>query len=613
MQAVLGQNENRKIKRALISVFDKTNIEEIASFLESLGVKILSTGGSYQKLKNANIPVQEVSDYTGSDEIFDGRVKTLHPKIHGGLLFVRGNQKHEKESREKNIDAIDLVICNLYPFENAVKQHAGFYTCVENIDIGGPCMIRAAAKNSSAVCVVTSPLQYDELKRELTLNDGSSTPVLRKKFAAHAFKHTAEYDQMIADYFAKNFSENKEDENEKQITKIYKPKLHLKYGCNPHQTPAAICTIDGNEIPFTIRNGKPGYINILDAIFAWQLVKELKTTTGMIAAASFKHCSPAGAALGVVLTAHEREIYDIAPTKELTLSACAYVRARNADPLCSFGDFAALSHEVDEQTALFLKTEVSDGIIAPSYTDKAIQILSEKKSGNFIILQADDSFIPSNMEYREIYGMAFMQKRNDKLFSEEHLNNFQTGDANTLSESAKLDMILASTTLKYTQSNSVSYVYDRQVIGVGAGQQSRVDCVKLAAKKVATWYFRSHPKVMGLKFRDGVKRQERVNARVRYIEGNMNEIERNEFNQLFTEHPSPLSEEEKEEFLKSLTDVTISSDAFFPFRDSIDVAAKHGVKYVVQPGGSVQDEEVKRAAQQYGMTMVHTNFRLFLH
>jgi len=364
-------------------------------------------------------------------------------------------------------------------------------------------------------------------------------------------------------------------------------------------------------LPFEVISGTPGYINLLDAVNAWQLVHELAQATGLPAAASFKHCSPAGAAIGTDVSDEERLVFEV-KDKEITPTAAAYVRARNADPMCSFGDFVAISHEVDLATAMILKIEVSDGIIAPGFNAEALEVLKNKKGGKFIVLKADTSFIPPDMEFRMCGGLGFWQKRNSTIFTESHLEKVVTKKTD-LSKQAKLDMILASIVIKYTQSNSVGYSLNGMMIGVGAGQQSRVDCVKLAGRKLATWKLRFHPKVMGLAFKEGVKRQDRVNARVRFIEGDMDTVEREQWEKNFDATPEALTEEEKANYLKGLDGVTISSDAFFPFRDSIDAASKLGVKYVAQPGGSVADDEVIAACDAYGMTMSMTGLRLFHH
>jgi phosphoribosylaminoimidazolecarboxamide formyltransferase/IMP cyclohydrolase len=372
-----------------------------------------------------------------------------------------------------------------------------------------------------------------------------------------------------------------------------------------------VCSVNGLKLPFEVVSGTPGYINLLDAVNAWQLVHELAIASGKPAAASFKHVSPAGAAISVPLSEAEVGVYEV-KGKPLSPVATAYVRARNADPMCSFGDFVAISHEVDVATASILKIEVSDGVIAPGFEPEALEILKAKKGGKFIVLKADDKFQFPDMEFRLCGGTGFMQKRNDKICGLKCLEKVVTKKKD-LPEQAKLDMILGMIAIKYTQSNSVGYSKQGMMIGVGAGQQSRVDCVKLAGRKVATWHLRFHPKVVGLAFREGVKRQDRVNARVRYIEGDMDEIEYKEWLKNFDSAPEPLTADEKAEFLKKLEGVTIASDAFFPFRDSIDHAQKLGVHFVVQPGGSVADEEVIGACDNYGMTMSFTDLRLFHH
>ena len=341
----------------------------------------------------------------------------------------------------------------------------------------------------------------------------------------------------------------------------------FKYGCNPHQQPAGILRCDraGQDSPFEVINGKPGYINMLDAANAWQLVDELRDATGITAATSFKHVSPAGAALAVPLKKEEADAYEIPNPDGLSPAALAYVRAQQADPMSSFGDFAAISCKVDEATAKTLKPLVCDGIVAPEFSPAAIDILRKKKGGNFIILQADRNFQPPELEFREVFGTCLMQKRNGlRLSVDEHLErNVVCGEQP--SEEVLRDMILSLTVLKYTQSNSVGYAKNGQMVGVGAGQQSRVDCCKLAGRKVAVWALRQHPKVMGLKFKDGVKKQDRVNARVRYIEGDFTPIEWESWSSLFTEVPPPLTADEKANFMSSFSGVTLSSDAFSPF------------------------------------------------
>lgn len=576
--------------------------------MSSKGVELLSTGGTAKKLREAGLTVQDVSDYTQAAECLDGRVKTLHPKVHGGLLAVRGNEVHEKQMEEQGMKPIDMTILNLYPFEQTVAGGAGFEQCIENIDIGGPSMLRSTAKNHAFTTIVTSPEQYAEIQAEIAEKGGTSL-ALRRQLAARAFALTAAYDSAISSWFAGQLGDSAP-----VIARVYKPERPLKYGCNPHQKPAYIASRLGSKLPFDIMNGVPGYINLLDAANAWQLVIELKEATGLAAAASFKHVSPAGAAVAVPLTDVEQKAYEVTTetNASLTPAALAYLRARNADPMCSFGDFCAISDEVDEATAKYLKKEVSDGIVAPSYTPEALEILKGKKGGKFIILQATSGYSPGELEYREVYGMTFSQKRNDIIITKKHMEEVVTAKKD-LDENAVRDLIVASICVKYTQSNSVGFAKDGMMVGVGAGQQSRVDCVKLAGRKVCTWYLRQHPKVLALPFKEGSKRQDRVNARVRYIEGDFTAEEKVRWEAQFSSVPEPLTAEEKREFLEGSSGISVSSDAFFPFRDSIDHASKLGVSYVAQPGGSVQDKQVTDACDEYGMAMCFTGTRLFHH
>jgi phosphoribosylaminoimidazolecarboxamide formyltransferase/IMP cyclohydrolase len=596
------------IRRALVSVSDKTGIVAFCSFLSSKGVELLSTGGTAKALRDAGLAVQDVSDYTGAAECLDGRVKTLHPKVHGGLLAVRGNENHEKQMEEQGMKPIDMTILNLYPFEQTVQGGANFEQCIENIDIGGPSMLRSTAKNHAFTSIVTTPEQYALVQAEIEENGGTSL-ALRKKLASRAFALSAAYDSAISSWFA-----NQLGDDASVVTRVYQTEFPLKYGCNPHQKPAHIHSRLGAKLPFVIKNGVPGYINLLDAANAWQLVLELKQATGLAAACSFKHVSPAGAAVAVPLTEIECQAYEVTPETmaALTPAALAYLRARNADPMCSFGDFCAISDQVDEATARYLKYEVSDGIIAPSYSPGALEILKSKKGGKFIVLEAPLDYHPGDVEYREVYGMTFSQKRNDVVLTKDHMKEIVTAKKE-LDEAAVRDLIVASICIKYTQSNSVGFAKDGMMVGVGAGQQSRVDCVKLAGRKVAIWYLRQHPKVLGLTFKEGTKRQDRVNARVRYIEGDFTPEEKVRWEALFDVIPEPLTDEDKTVFLKQSSGISVSSDAFFPFRDSIDHASKLGVSFVAQPGGSVQDKEVTEACNEYGMVMCFTGTRLFHH
>ena len=387
--------------------------------------------------------------------------------------------------------------------------------------------------------------------------------------------------------------------------------MTLKYGCNPNQKPASVSMKEG-ELPFEVLNGRPGYINLMDAMNSWQLVKELKEATGLPAAASFKHVSPAGAAVAVPLTEVLEKIYFVEGI-ELTPIATAYIRARGADRMSSYGDFVALSDECDEQTAAFLAREVSDGVIAPSYSEKALEILKSKRKGSYLILQMDPSYEAPEMECREIYGVTFEQKRNDIKITREMFENIPTKNKN-MTEDAIRDLTVALITLKYTQSNSVCYVKDGQAIGIGAGQQSRVHCTRLAGQKADNWFLRQCPKVMALPFSDKITRAERDNAIDVYI-GNESEdvLADGAWQKVFTEQPEAFTEKEKRAWLDQLQGVTLGSDAFFPFSDNIERAHKSGVAYIAQPGGSVRDEDVIATCNKYEMAMAFTGIRLFHH
>ncbi len=388
-------------------------------------------------------------------------------------------------------------------------------------------------------------------------------------------------------------------------------KLELKYGCNPHQKPAGVQMEGGGPLPFRVLNGSPGYINLLDALNGWQLVRELRQALGLPAAASFKHVSPAGAAVGEPLGADLMEVYEVGG-RELSPLAAAYVRARGADPMSSFGDFAALSDPVDEATAEILRTEVSDGVVAPGYLGKALEVLRGKKGGNYTVLEIDPDYEPPATENKDVFGVVFSQQRNDAPFGDSQLRETVTA-REEIPPAARRDLILASIALKYTQSNSVGYALNGQMIGVGAGQQSRVDCTKLAGRKTDSWFLRQMPAVRGLSFKKGVRRVERVNARVGYIEGDFTDNEWREWKKMFDSPPGPLAGREKKDWLETLRGVSLASDAFFPFRDSIDQAARRGVQYVVQPGGSIADPAVIEACNEYGMVMAFSGLRLFHH
>ena len=390
--------------------------------------------------------------------------------------------------------------------------------------------------------------------------------------------------------------------------------LELKYGCNPNQKPSRIYMQDGSELPIQVLNGKPGYINFLDAFNGWQLVKELKKATGLPAATSFKHVSPAGAAVGLPLTETEAKIYWVDDLGELTPLAAAYARARGADRMSSYGDFISLSDVCDVCSAKMIKREFSDGIIAPGYEPEALEILKEKKKGAYAIIQIDPEYVPAPIEHKEVFGVTFEQGRNELNIDDDFFSKVVTKNTE-IPESAKVDMAIAMITLKYTQSNSVCFVKNGQAIGIGAGQQSRIHCTRLAGQKADNWLLRQSPQVLNLPFKEGMKRADRDNAIDLYIgEDYMDVLADGQWERVFTEKPPVFTKEEKEKWLKEYAkDVTLGSDAFFPFSDNIDRAYRSGVKYVAQPGGSIRDQDVIDACDRHGMAMCFTGLRLFHH
>lgn len=387
--------------------------------------------------------------------------------------------------------------------------------------------------------------------------------------------------------------------------------IALKYGCNPNQKPSRIYVEDG-ELPVTVLNGKPGYINFLDALNSWQLVKELKEATGLPSAASFKHVSPAGAAVGLPLSETDRKIYFV-DDEELSPIACAYVRARGADRMSSYGDWAALSDVCDADTARLLKREVSDGVIAPGFTEEALEILRQKKKGNYNVVQIDPDYVPEEIEHKQVFGITFEQGRNNIKIDESLLTNIISENKN-LPESAKRDLMIALIALKYTQSNSVAYAKDGQCIGIGAGQQSRVHCVRLAGNKADNWWLRQNPKVLALPFKQGIRRADRDNTIDVYISDEYEDVLRDgTWENFFETKPEVLTKEEKKEWLSKMNGVSLASDAFFPFGDNIERAHKSGVEFIVEPGGSIRDDNVIDTCNRYNMTLVFNGVRLFHH
>uniref|UniRef100_A0A8C6YBG8 Bifunctional purine biosynthesis protein ATIC n=1 Tax=Naja naja TaxID=35670 RepID=A0A8C6YBG8_NAJNA len=566
---------------ALFSVSDKTGLVEFAKCLNSLGLTLVASGGTAKVLRDAGLNVRDVSDLTGFPEMLGGRVKTLHPAVHAGII----------------------VVCNLYPFVKTVQainaEYDVFFASI--FFTGGVALLRAAAKNHARVTVVCDPGDYTNIAKEMKNHSDNDTSLeIRRQLALKAFTHTAQYDTAISDYFRKEYS--------KGVSQ-----LPLRYGMNPHQTPAQLYT-SRPQLPLSVLNGSPGFINLCDALNAWQLVRELKQALGISAASSFKHVSPAGAAVGVPLSEEEAQVCmvrDLYPT--LTPLATAYARARGADRMSSFGDFIALSDICDVPTAKIISREVSDGIVAPGFDEEALKILSKKKNGSYCVLQIDPTFEPEENEIRTLFGLHLMQKRNDGVIDRSLFKNIVTKNKN-LSDSAIRDLIVATIAVKYTQSNSVCYAKNGQVIGIGAGQQSRIHCTRLAGDKANFWWLRHHPRVLSMKFKTGVKRAEISNAIDQYVTGTIGEGEDfAKWAAQFEEIPSLLTEAEKKAWIGKLNGVSLSSDAFFPFRDNVDRANQSGVQFIVSPSGSAADQVVIEACDELGISLIHTNLRLFHH
>ncbi|XP_043495220.1 bifunctional purine biosynthesis protein ATIC [Polistes fuscatus] len=588
-------------KLALLSVSDKTNLLPLGKRLHEIGLTLVASGGTAKSLREAGLPVKDVSDITGAPEMLGGRVKTLHPAVHAGIL-ARLTESDQKDLQKQNYDLISIVICNLYPFIKTVsKPDVKIEDAVENIDIGGVTLLRAAAKNHSRVTVVCDPSDYDKVINEIETSSNKNTSAqTRQMLALKAFTHTAEYDNAISDFFRKQYSAGVSQ-------------LTLRYGMNPHQKPAQIfTTLD--KLPLTVVNGSPGFINLCDALNGYQLVKELKTALKLPAATSFKHVSPAGAAVGVPLDSVQAKLCQVDDLiNQLTPLSMAYARARGADRMSSFGDFVALSDPCDIATAKIISREVSDGIIAPGYSEEALQILKKKKNGGYCILQIDPTYEPSLMEHKVLYGLTMEQRRNDAIINNQTFQNI-VSNVKDMSEAAMRDLIVATIAVKYTQSNSVCYAKDGQVIGIGAGQQSRIHCTRLAGDKADNWWLRQHPKVIGMKFKKGVKRAEISNAIDNYVNGSIGkDMDESIWAAMYEEVPEKLSENDKKEWIKKLSGVAISSDAFFPFRDNVDRARLSGVTYIASPAGSTNDDVVIQACNEHNIVLCHTNVRLFHH
>lgn len=588
------------LELALLSVSDKTGLVEFAGRLVGVGLSLVASGGTAKALRDAGLAVRDVSDLTGHPEMLGGRVKTLHPAVHGGIL-ARKTPTDTADMVKLGYSLVRVAVCNLYPFVKTVSSPGvTVEDAVEQIDIGGVTLLRAAAKNHARVTIVCDPADYNVVATEMESSEDRDTSVeTRRTLALKAFTHTAQYDDAISDYFRGQYSRG--------ISQ-----LPLRYGMNPHQAPAQLYTLRP-ALPLKVVNGSPGFINLCDALNAWQLVRELKSALGMPAATSFKHVSPAGAAVGVPLTEEEARVCMVHDMMaDLSPLATAYARARGSDRMSSFGDFIAVSDVCDVPTAKIISREVSDGIIAPGYDEEALKILSKKKNGNYCVLQMDPDYEPDEMEVRVLFGLHLKQKRNGGKIDKEFFSNIVS--KGSLSEEAVRDLTVATIAVKYTQSNSVCYAKDGQVVGIGAGQQSRIHCTRLAGDKADNWWLRHHPSVLNMKFRSGVKRAEMANAIDQYVSDTVGEgPDLAVWKAMFDEVPEPLSLTEKKSWISSLKAVAVSSDAFFPFRDNIDRAKRSGVDYIAAPAGSAADAVVINACNEQGITLVHTNLRLFHH
>ncbi|CCD67725.1 Bifunctional purine biosynthesis protein ATIC [Caenorhabditis elegans] len=587
---------------AIISVSDKTGLIPLAHGLVSAGLTLIASGGTAKAIRDQGIDVHDVADVTKFPEMLGGRVKTLHPAVHGGIL-ARDTESDRKDLEKHNISFVSVVVCNLYPFKKTVQsKDCSVEEAVENIDIGGVTLLRAAAKNHERVSVICDPADYDHIISEL--KSGGTTRERRQLLALKAFEHTTSYDESISGFMRRRFAGNGERA------------LPLRYGTNPHQKDDAELYIVEDEMPIKVLNGSPGYINILDGLNGWQLVKELSDATKMPAAASFKHVSPAGAAVGLPLNETEAACCMVSDlpidTKKPSLAA-AYARARGADRMSSFGDFIALSEKCDELTAKIINREVSDGVVAPDFDPAALSLLAKKKNGNYCVLKINPNYLPSETEERTVFGLRLRQKRNNAVINAETFNNV-VGSANELNKQAIDDLIVATIALKYAQSNSVCFAHRGQVIGMGAGQQSRIHCTRLAGDKAMNWWLRQHPTVLSLPWKNAIKRSEKSNAIDVLCSGVLgSEIAIDQWQQYFNEPVEPLAEDDRKQWLSQQTGVVMSSDAFLPFRDNVDCAKQFGVSYVAHPGGSVRDDDIKEACDEHGITLIHTGLRLFHH
>lgn len=578
------------MKNALVSVSDKTGLDKIIRFLGEKKYTIYSTGGTYKHINNLGYSrLKSVSELTQFPEILNGRVKTLHPNIFGGILS-NNTIGHINDLSIFNIPKFNLLLCNLYPFKDAVKNGEKMMNVIENIDIGGHSLLRAGAKNYNDVTVLCDPCDY----QHYIDNYSKIGSKLNREYANKAFKHVLDYDLNISNYF--------NEQDHKINTKYY----DMKYGMNPHQDNAGLF-LENNKKPFEIINGKMGYINTLDALGSWNLVREAYSCIGLHCSASFKHTIPSGVALEGSLTNEEQLIYGFDDQSSI---ANSYIRARNIDPLSSYGDFIAVSGKVDVKLAKYISKHVSDGIIAYDYDDNAIDILKKKKKGNYVILKGND--LNYKHDIRSIYGCILKQDANNIRIDSNLFNNIVT-TKKYISENIINDLILSTITLKYTQSNNVSLAYNGHVIGIGAGQQNRVECIKLAGKKSFNWFLKRSPEMLDFyhSMKDGISHSKREELAQLYI--NNNKLKLDDILLNFNIDIPVFSNKQKDIFRKSIKNIVMSSDGFIPFSDNIIEASKFGVKFIANPGGSISDKDIINECENKDITLFNTGIRMFYH
>ncbi|KAI9464500.1 AICARFT/IMPCHase bienzyme [Lactarius psammicola] len=557
---------------ALLSVYDKANLIDLATALSQSGVRLLGSGGTAKKIRDAGLPVEDVADITKAPEMLGGRVKTLHPVVHGGILARDTPSDQQDPSRA--IHRADLLS------SSAISTHA-----VEEIDIGGVTLLRAAAKNHERVSVLSDPADYAAFVKAWKEGNGDVGTALRSRLALKAFEMTAKYDVAISGYFREQYADSAGGDKLSGLPQ----RLALRYGANPHQKPAQ-AFVTGGFVRCSGLYQPPRCVELVRSREG-----SCRKHWGSRLPQSFKHVSPAGAAIGLELSDTEKKVYGVDDLKEpLTPLAAAYARARGADRMSSYGDFIALSAPCDLATARIISREVSDGVVAPGYSPEALEILGKKKGGKYCVLQIDPNYVPESIDA--------------KVFE-----NIVSKDKN-LPENAVTDLVVATLALKYTQSNSVAYAHRGSIIGLGAGQQSRIHCTRLAGSKADNWWLRHHPRVLALPFKKGVKRADKANAIDLFVGGEvLDGGEKEHWESLFDEIPAPLSAQERAEHARQLDGVACSSDAFFPFPDNVHRTRKSGVRYLAAPSGSVMDEECIKAADEHGIVFTHTPLRLFHH